>query len=66
MPKSIRSLTIGAIALALVMGTQAISAAKADVPESKEPIKIVIMGYSGDNIIMYILGDLLEKLNYDV
>ena len=27
------------------------SSSRADVPESKDPIKIVIMGYSGDNII---------------
>ncbi len=41
-------------------------AARADVPESKDPIKVVIMGYSGDNIIMYIYGGLIEKLGYKV
>ena len=41
-------------------------AAKADVPESKDPIKVVIMGYSGDNIIMYIYGGLIEELGYKV
>ena len=34
---------------------------KADVPESKDPIKIVMMGYSGDNIIMFIYGELIKK-----
>jgi glycine betaine/proline transport system substrate-binding protein len=40
--------------------------AKAEVPESKDPIKVVIMGYSGDNIIMYIYGKLIQKLGYTV
>lgn len=42
------------------------SVASAQTPESDEPIKLVIMGYSGDNIIMYIYGGLLEKLGYNV
>ena len=42
------------------------SVAKADVPESKDPIKVVIMGYSGDNIIMQIYGELIKKLGYNV
>ena len=40
--------------------------ASAEVPESKDPLKIVIMGYSGDNIIMYIYGELIQKLGYNV
>ena len=38
----------------------------AAVPESKDPIKLVMMGYSGDNIIMLIYGKLLQKLGYTV
>jgi glycine betaine/proline transport system substrate-binding protein len=38
----------------------------AQVPESKDPIKLVMMGYSGDNIIMLIYGKLLQKLGYKV
>ncbi len=66
MLKRLRFLAAGAIALSIAFGGQAISDAKADVPESKDPIKLVIMGYSGDNIIMYILGELLEKRGYNV
>ena len=36
------------------------------VVESKDPIKVVIMGYSGDNIIMQIYGELIKKLGYNV
>ena len=39
---------------------------KAAVPETKDPIKVVIMGYSGDNIIMQIYGELISKLGYNV
>ena len=42
------------------------SSSRADVPESKDPIKIVIMGYSGDNIIMQIYGELISKLGYNI
>lgn len=57
-----------AVALTVVMtaGLGPLPAAKADVPESKDPIKLVIMGYSGDNIIMYIYGKLIENLGYNV
>ena len=58
------------VAAAAIAGLFAVSGialpAKAEVPESKDPIKLVIMGYSGDNIIMYIYGMLIEKLGYDV
>jgi glycine betaine/proline transport system substrate-binding protein len=40
--------------------------AQADAPESQKPIKIAMTGYSGDNIVMYIYGELLEKLGYKV
>jgi glycine betaine/proline transport system substrate-binding protein len=39
---------------------------RAAAPESDQPIKIVMMGYSGDNIIMYIYGELIQKLGYKV
>ena len=58
------------VAAAAIAGLFAVSGiappAKAEVPESKDPIKLVIMGYSGDNIIMYIYGALIEKLGYNV
>ena len=62
MARGIRSLAAGILlSLALVAGMSA-TPANAQVPETDEPIKLVIMGYSGDNIIMYIYGGLLEKL----
>ncbi len=58
------------VATAAIAGLIAVAAqppaARAQVPESKDPIKVVIMGYSGDNIIMYIYGGLIEKLGYKV
>lgn len=62
----LRFLIAGAFVAGLLGGIGGIPAAQAGVPESRDPVKIVIMGYSGDNIIMYILGDLLEKLGYNV
>ncbi len=56
MLKSLRLPTLGAMALALAVGSGGLSSAMAEAPESEEPIKLVIMGYSGDNIIMYILA----------
>jgi len=40
--------------------------ARAEVPESKDPIKVVMINYSGDNIVMYIYGKLIEKLGYAI
>lgn len=66
MARGIRSLAAGMLlSLVLVAGMSA-TPANAQVPESDEPIKLVIMGYSGDNIIMYIYGGLLQKLGYNV
>lgn len=64
MLKGLRGLVATALVIGLVHGVS--TSARADVPESKDPIKIVIMGYSGDNIIMYIYGKLIEKLGYTV
>lgn len=66
MLRKLCSLIAGAFIVGLAGGISGIPAAQADVPETKDPIKLVIMGYSGDNIIMFILGDLLEKLGYNV
>ena len=66
MLRKLCSLIAGAFIAGLAGGISGIPAAQADVPETKDPIKLVIMGYSGDNIIMFILGDLLEKLGYNV
>lgn len=58
---------LAACALAIALVGSAIGVpARAAVPESDQPIKIVMMGYSGDNIIMYIYGKIIEKLGYNV
>lgn len=59
-------LAVGAALTGLVSTGMGMTAANADVPESKDPIKIVMMGYSGDNIIMFIYGELIKKLGYNV
>lgn len=61
-----RHLVAAIATVGLLGGFGAFPPAKADIPESRDPIKLVIMGYSGDNIIMYIYGTLLEKLGYNV
>ena len=66
MLKYIRKITTGAVMLGLAMAGPGMTAVKADVPESKDSIKIVMMGYSGDNIIMFIYGELIKKLGYNV
>lgn len=53
------------LAVALAAGAMP-DDARAQVPEFAEPIKLVMMGYSGDNIIMLIYGKLLQKLGYTV
>lgn len=40
--------------------------AQAQVPETDQVIKIAQTGYSGDNIVMYIYGELIQKLGYKV
>jgi glycine betaine/proline transport system substrate-binding protein len=58
---------LAACALFLALAAGAMSGpSRAAAPESDRPIKIVMMGYSGDNIIMYIYGKVIEKLGYTV
>jgi len=53
-------------ALCSLLAIAGIGPSAAAVPESKDPIKLVMMGYSGDNIIMLIYGKLLQRLGYTV
>ena len=66
MARGIRSLAAGILLSLVLVGGMSATPAQAQVPEFDEPIKLVIMGYSGDNIIMYIYGGLLKKLGYNV
>ena len=61
----------GAMVSAILFGVAAAGiavtpSARAEVPESKDPIKVVMINYSGDNIVMYIYGKLIEKLGYTI
>ena len=66
MPRRIRSFAMRTAMLGLMLGGLGMTSAAADVPESKDPIKIVMIGYSGDNILMFIYGELIKKLGYNV
>lgn len=54
------------VAAGALLALGAAPAVRAEVPESKDPIKVVMINYSGDNIIMYVYGKLIEKLGYNV
>jgi glycine betaine/proline transport system substrate-binding protein len=54
------------LTILLFAGFMGTAAARAGVPESKDPIKIVTMGYTGDEIIVFIYGKLIQKLGYNV
>ncbi|MEX2298711.1 MAG: hypothetical protein WD715_14945, partial [Dongiaceae bacterium] len=66
MVRRVRKLAAGVLLSALISAGAWVAPAEAQVPETDETIKLVIMGYSGDNIIMYIYGGLLQKLGYNV
>ena len=66
MLRRIRNFAMGTAMLGLMFGGLGTTTAVADVPESKDPIKIVMIGYSGDNILMFIYGELIKKLGYNV
>ena len=66
MLKYIGKIVTSAVVFGLAVCSVGMTVVKADVPESKDPIKIVMMGYSGDNIIMFIYGGLIKKLGYNV
>ena len=66
MATKIKNFVLTVAILGLLFCSYGTQSAQAGVPESKEPIKIVMMGYSGDNIIMYIYGELIKKLGYNI
>lgn len=53
----------GAIAL---LGAMLETPASADIPESRDPIKLAVSGNAGSDIGIYIYGGLIEKLGYEV
>lgn len=62
--KVIRNLTAAALVSAAVVAVP--MAASAGVPESTDPIKITLMDWTSVNVNAKILGDILEKLGYNV
>lgn len=61
----LRDLKITALAGALLAATFGFPAS-ADVPESKDPIKVVINDWSSQYVNAYIVGGILERLGYNV
>ena len=59
-----RSLAI--LALGLGIGLGASRPAAAEVPESKDPVKIALMDWTSVNINAHIYGEILKKLGYNV
>ena len=59
-----KSLAVLALGAAVAIG--AARPAAADVPESKDPIKIALMDWTSVNINAHIYGDILKKLGYNV
>jgi glycine betaine/proline transport system substrate-binding protein len=57
------SLAVGTIALALGL---AAPGATAEVPESKDPIKLAINEWTGQHLSAHIAGELLKKMGYNV
>jgi glycine betaine/proline transport system substrate-binding protein len=54
------------VALGLALGFAAAGPASAAAPESKDPIKIALFDWTSVNVNAKILGDILQKLGYNV
>jgi len=58
-----RSMTLTATALAVVFGS---ASATANVPESSDPIKIILNNWTSQLVLANVSGQLLEKIGYSV
>ena len=58
--------SLAAFALGLAIGMGAARPAAAEVPESKDPVKIALMDWTSVNINAHIYGEILKKLGYNV
>jgi len=58
--------SFAAAALGLALGLAAAGPASAEAPESKDPIKIALFDWTSVNVNAKILGDILQKLGYNV
>ena len=55
--------TFAAIAMAATMAT---GTALADVPESDDPIKVILNDWTGQHVSTKIAGELLKKMGYNI
>ncbi len=60
--KFIAAVAAGALALGAAVST----AIAGNVPESKDPIKVIVNDWTGQHISTYIAGGLLKKMGYNV
>jgi len=55
-----------ALATAAILSTQAMAPARADVPESNDPIVIALNNWTSQLVQSYVAGQLLERMGYTV
>ncbi len=65
-PFSLTARSLAVLALGVAVGIGAARPAAAEVPESKDPIKIALMDWTSVNLNAHIYGDILKKLGYNV
>ena len=65
-PYSLTARSLAVLALGVAVGIGAARPAAAEVPESKDPIKIALMDWTSVNLNAHIYGDILKKLGYNV
>lgn len=62
----VRSMAFVAIAATLVLGSMSVESKAASVPESSDPIKIVVTDATGQIFMSYVIGRMLEDSGYNV
>src|SRR6476646_3248396 len=65
-PFSLTAKSLAVLAVGVAVGIGAARPAAAEVPESKDPIKIALMDWTSVNLNAHIYGDILKKLGYNV
>ena len=63
---SLAAKSFAVLALGAAVALGAARPAAAEVPESKDPIKIALMDWTSVNLNAHIYGDILKKLGYNV
>src|SRR6476620_11780209 len=65
-PFSLTAKSLAVLAVGVAVGIGAARPAAAEVPESKDPIKITLMDWTSVNLNAHIYGDIYKKLGYNV